>query len=103
MKVGSLVECITCEYVTCGCIKGGIYTIRSIQNDHKLSDNPNQILISLEEIQLPINQLSGNEFGFEIEDFREIQPPMDIKMDDLIEHPTPCEINDCDYYSLIQG
>lgn len=91
MKVGSLVECIDSidyesRYSTylhtfkvarrMGYVfpkKGSIYTIREI-----IEDDPKELpSVLLEEIVNPI-VAAGFEIGFDIKDFRELQPPMDL-------------------------
>lgn len=90
MKVGSLVECIKDfsifrqnrkfeKYETFP-IKGNIYTVRGIPNDR---------VILLEEIINPIKPYNdGNkECAFDMEGFREIQPPMEINIEELMSEP----------------
>lgn len=86
MQTGSLVECIKdlqkyAPYGESTPIMGNIYTVREIV---EIQDD---VGIRLEEIvNLPQIYREGfNECAFHIEDFRELQPPMDIEIDKLIE------------------
>jgi hypothetical protein len=91
MKVGSLVECIKSftaketngENVP---ILGNIYTVRDIT---KIGGN---VGLRLEEIiNYPQLYKEGVfECAFFIERFREIQPPLDIDIESLIETPIEC-------------
>jgi hypothetical protein len=86
MQIGSLVECIEDlqKYATKGettPIKGNIYTVREI------FECDEYVAIRLEEI-INTPQLYNCGFmecGFWIGKFRELQPPMDIEIDKLIE------------------
>lgn len=99
MKVGSLVECvgqkrkhpideITTERINKGIIKlpvvGNIYTVRSF--------TPSGTAIRLEEIVNPsVDTKSGNmEQGFCIENFREVQPPIDLT--EILEYQHPIHL-----------
>lgn len=95
MKVGSLVECvsgkrkasdiITQQRIDEGIIKlpvvGKIYTVRSF--------TPSGTAIRLEEIVNPsVDTKRGNmEQGFCIENFRELQPPIDLTEIMEYQHP----------------
>lgn len=91
MKVGSLVECLEDlqKYTTYGEItpvKGNIYTVREI------FESGGDVAIRLEEI-FNTPQLYNEGFiecGFYIKKFRELQPPLDIDIESLIEEPTEC-------------
>lgn len=84
MKVGSIVECVDNVYTSLPKVvlpvKGKKYIIRNI-----FRGNFGGILVLLEELVNPINQDSGNEFGYDIKYFREIQLP-----DDLTEQIQEC-------------
>ncbi len=86
MKVGSLVECVGIKvrnpsriWVYPVPVKNQIYTVRMIKYDSLNGAT----IVSLEEIVNPICY-RDIEYGYNIEDFREIQPPMEIKLSDFI-------------------
>lgn len=97
MKVGSLVECIkgkTGQVIANGekvfliqPIIGEIYTIREIRES---PFEKGVIGILLEEIQNPVCSFAyvTMEPGYNIERFREIQPPMKIDIETLIHENT---------------
>lgn len=90
MQVGSLVECIESfnndnrgiyKDIEKNPIVGNIYTVRNIVELNE------KIGIQLEEIMNPIlkyNDCIGETF-FNIKKFREIQPPMEINIEELME------------------
>ena len=84
MKVGSLVECINDnwqprDYGVIYATKNTIYTVRDII----IRDN--RTGIRLEEIRNKPNPIT--EPAFHIVCFRELQPPMEIKIEKLISEP----------------
>lgn len=91
MKVGSLVECITAFtgernlYRDQLPVLGDLYVVRDIEQIKK------EIGIKVEEIVNPLHNFMVNgimiltEINFIIDKFREIQPPMEICVDELIE------------------
>jgi hypothetical protein len=90
MKVGSLIECIDNSAPLRGwcCIppiKGTIYTVRAI---FRALDPEGDFgyAITTEEVKNTCN-MYGNEWGWSIERFREIQPPLKISLKDLLEEP----------------
>lgn len=91
MKTGSLVTPINNNYSVIGVIKGSIYTVRDIFENAYPSHDREKILIRLEEYIAPISPWSGNEMGFDLPDFIELQPPFNIS-DELFSHaPETCE------------
>jgi len=77
MRVGSLVECINSNGYNCPqLVQGQIYTVRAVVvcNCGECK-NP---LLHLEEIKLDHNPFTGEEYAFDSEDFREVQPPLNI-------------------------
>lgn len=87
MKIGSLVEHIrAAKKPMCGIVQlvvGEIYTIREIQNFDS------GIAVCLEEVINTRHPLYDFEIGYNIERFREIQPPMEIKIEDFITELQP--------------
>lgn len=84
MKVGSLVECIDDKipewalcYHTKLIVKGKIYTIRGF--------NRNGEGVYLEEIASKKNECTGREQSFRITRFREVLPPMQVSIQNIIE------------------
>lgn len=87
MKVGSLVEHVrAAKHPMIGItqlIVGDIYTVREIQNF------PSGTAICLEEVINTRHPLYDFEIGYNICRFREIQPPMEIKIEDFITELQP--------------
>lgn len=84
MKVGSLVVCvkqITDSDSVKPIMKGKIYTVRDITK----CPIDNSIGIYLEEIYNKIHKSTGNEFGYLIERFRELDTPTEIKLENILE------------------
>jgi len=87
MKVGSLVKCIRSTVIInpfwegTPAIAGEIYTIRD------LLPNPSNgaPVIYLEEMKNAINTFSGKEYGYSPDDFREIQPPMEVSLEQILQ------------------
>lgn len=77
MKVGSLVECINSEGYGGFVTKGTIYTIREITTCN--CGQCTAPLLYLEEVKMDHNPFTGDEYAFGSEDFREVQPPMDVQ------------------------
>lgn len=82
MKVGSIVECVNNKNPNQGRWDGceipklnHPYTVRNITK----CPNSGGITVRLEEIINPINKDTGSEFGYKIERFRELLPPMEIQ------------------------
>lgn len=84
MKVGSLVECISdrptvwpeCKPV----VLGEIYTVRGFET--LWSPDIGVFLEEITNVPHPIDP--SLEFCYKIDRFKEIQPPMEIKLSDLI-------------------
>jgi len=82
MKVGSLVVCVDSSYAP-NCIqlvKGKIYTIREIKKD-SISGRPYLTLDELVNIRHPN---SGNEIGYRIGRFRELDTPTEISIEEFL-------------------
>lgn len=93
MKVGSLVECVCFSE---GCCKvsgvkvnlnpniqvGTILTVKLIRPEWDGS-----VSLLFEEIKHAIHPNTKNEVGYVIQHFREIQPPMVVDIESLIEQP----------------
>ncbi len=90
MKIGSLIECINVDnlkmYAKPVTLKE-IYTIRDIFIG--TSENGLVPLIRVEEIINDVNPVTGREYGYAVRRFREIQPPMEIKLSDFITELEP--------------
>lgn len=80
MKVGNKVVCVSDGegYWQFGVFKGDEYIISDIFKDSEEGLFPGAVLLSLSGINAGVNQHTGIPFGFDINDFREIQPPLDI-------------------------
>lgn len=88
MKIGSLVECISHKsegYPNhIGLKVGDIYTVRDIVKCKCGCISPPAIY--LEEV-INIESGLGQEYGYDIEDFREVQPPMSVSIEEIILQP----------------
>lgn len=89
MKIGSLVECINDNFdpklhtISLHPVlptKGKLYTIR-----HIFKGYPSGIACYLEEIKSNTNPYFNIEQGFAINRFKEVQPPMEISIEDILE------------------
>lgn len=90
MKIGSLVECIE-GYpgaISCNCYpvkKGDILTVRDIGIYFSTHYGKGYTPIVFEEHKNPLCACGcGCEMHYDAEDFREIQPPIEIKIESLI-------------------
>lgn len=92
MKVGSLVECVknpdinpliqTYAKIDWVPVKGEIYTVREI---FKNVGGEKELLIKVEEHIIGYNRYTDSELGVPIDYFREVQPPIENVIKDLIE------------------
>lgn len=91
MKLGSLVECVSMSFPLDDdhIIKGvqaqigSIYTVRGID----ICPWTNDPIIFLEEIISKIEDTTGQEWGYDMQDFRELQPPIDLS--EILEYQHP--------------
>ncbi len=86
MKVGSIVECVitlTPNYVhmakvKTSPVKGNRYTVRDIVESTGVKGG---VLLMLEEICIGVNPWTGEEYGYPIEAFREIEFPPSLELE----------------------
>lgn len=93
MKIGSLVVCVDASGLNSlvkPLIKGKIYTVREIKNNHRYNpffgvERIDGIVVYLDEIVNSIHLGLNDEIGYKSERFREIDTPTEIKLEEILE------------------
>ena len=85
MKVGSLAECTDNANIGHGMIIPQLHTLYTVREIRKGIDD--EYGITLDEITNHLCVMTNAEWAYIIERFKEVQPPMEISIESLLEEP----------------